>query len=53
VFVKILENNLARMDGLKTYSERTQVLCEGIFSKFGHTYPFVFNGRHLKLRQSD
>jgi hypothetical protein len=41
------------MGDLETYSERTQVLHEGIFSKFGHTYPFVFNWPHLKLRQSD
>ena len=41
------------MVGLETYSEQIQVLDEGIFSKFGRTYPFVFDGPHLNLRQSD
>ena len=41
------------MDGLTTYSEQIRLLLESLLSTFGRTYPFVFEGPHLKLRQSD
>ena len=53
VLVKILENLLLCMGSLETYFEQIQVLCEGIFSEFERTYPFVFNGTHLDLTPSD
>jgi len=53
LLVKILENHLGCISSLETYWEQIQVLCEGIFSEFGRTYPFVFNGPHVNLRQSD
>jgi hypothetical protein len=40
------------MGVLETYSEPIEVLDEGIFSEFGRSYPFVFNGPHVNLRQS-
>jgi hypothetical protein len=41
------------MGSLETYFEQIQLLYEGIFSRFGRTYPFVFNGTHLDLTLSD
>jgi len=47
LLVKILENLLQCMGGLETYYVQIQVLCEGIFSEFGRTYPFVFERSDL------
>ncbi len=32
------------MIGLKIDTKHIQLLCEGVVSKFGHTYPLVFPG---------
>jgi hypothetical protein len=53
LLVKILENLLLCTGSLETYFEQIQLLYEGIFSRFGRTYPFVFNGTHLDLTLSD
>jgi hypothetical protein len=50
VLLKSLENDLQCMGGLETYSERIEVLCEGIFSKFGRTYPCVFLRAPFKIK---
>jgi hypothetical protein len=41
LLVKILENHLQCIGGLEPYSEQIQVLCEGIFSELGRTYPSI------------
>jgi hypothetical protein len=51
--LKNLENKLQGMGVSKTYSEAVELLYEGIFSKFGQTYPFVFRGDNLDLGQGD
>lgn len=50
---KSLENELEGMGVGETYSEPIELLYEGIFSRFGQTYPFVFRGDNLDLGQGD
>jgi hypothetical protein len=50
---KSLENELEGMGVGETYSEPIELLYEGMFSRFGQTYPFVFRGENLDLGQGD